>query len=312
MWEHELLENKIETDLCCNEERFYCYVREWFPDRIRTSFRFHLSYMDNPMSEGPLFMEEEQVIRHRVAFPYDNITLSYSVGGIRNIILTCLSSAMDAGKGDGLLPLPMGNKYVLGSHGDKVITQRRYMLHFRKGVYGKAEWHLDPFVVTCLPDDVFVNIAHHTPQCWIEQEQSMAEEPNGTDLAWQNFVDSGCRQSALRVLHLLRLLGCKNIRQELVEPPERVNKKRRRSGKQEMLSYHVLKVKPTMTRKSRSERTQSVPLSHQRLHFQRGHFKEFTEDGRLFGRHTGTFWWQPHVQGQNRKGIVLKDYEVVL
>jgi hypothetical protein len=51
-------------------------------------------------------------------------------------------------------------------------------------------------------------------------------------------------------------------------------------------------------------------LWHNRIHFQLGHFKTYTAEKPLFGHITGRFWWQPHVRGKNKDGIVMKDYVV--
>lgn len=103
----------------------------------------------------------------------------------------------------------------------------------------------------------------------------------------------------------LKLLHCKNITTETTDPPEKVNKKRRKKGKQELFTYHTLVLKPV------GKTQQSIPkhLWENRIHLQRGHFKTYTKDNPLFGKITGRFWWQPHVRGQNKSGIVLKDYE---
>jgi hypothetical protein len=47
------------------------------------------------------------------------------------------------------------------------------------------------------------------------------------------------------------------------------------------------------------------------LHICRGHFKNF-DDKPLFGKLTGTYWWQPHVRGTAEAGIVEKDYRIKL
>lgn len=47
-----------------------------------------------------------------------------------------------------------------------------------------------------------------------------------------------------------------------------------------------------------------------RVHLCRGHFKEYTEQNPLFGRHVGRYWWQPCVRGKKEKGIIAKDYIV--
>lgn len=111
----------------------------------------------------------------------------------------------------------------------------------------------------------------------------------------------------LSVLNLgLLLLSCKNIGTEKHVPPEALNKKRKKQGKQELFTYHTLIIKPT------GKRQESIPkhIWENRIHLCRGHFKTYTIEKPLFGELTGRFWWQAHVRGKNRDGIVMKDYVV--
>lgn len=106
----------------------------------------------------------------------------------------------------------------------------------------------------------------------------------------------------------LKLLNCKNIQSEIIKAPEALNKKRRKTGKQEIFNYHVLNV--VVPGKKRGYSPAKEPLSHNRLHLCRGHFKEYTTDHPLFGHYTGLYWWQPQVRGQNKYGMVIKDYNI--
>jgi len=105
---------------------------------------------------------------------------------------------------------------------------------------------------------------------------------------------------------MLLLLSCKNIGTEQHDPPLRLNRKRQKSGKQPLFTYHTLVLKPV------GKRQESIPkhLWENRIHLQRGHFKTYTAEKPLFGHITGRFWWQPHVRGRNKEGIVMKDYVV--
>jgi hypothetical protein len=105
---------------------------------------------------------------------------------------------------------------------------------------------------------------------------------------------------------VLLFLGCKNIGTEKNMPDEALNKSRIKKGKQPLFTYHTLVIKPV------GKKQESIPkdLWHNRIHLARGHFKTYTEDNPMFGKITGRFWWQPHVRGQNKEGIVLKDYEL--
>lgn len=104
----------------------------------------------------------------------------------------------------------------------------------------------------------------------------------------------------------LMLLNCHNITTVPHLPPERLNRKRMRNGKTPLFTYHTLVIKPTAHAPTGSP----LGIYHNRIHLCRGHFKTYTTDNPLFGRLTGRYWWQPHVRGQNKEGIVMKDYEV--
>ena len=106
----------------------------------------------------------------------------------------------------------------------------------------------------------------------------------------------------------LMLLNCKNITTEIIKAPDALNKKRRRNGKQEIFDYHVLNV--VVPSKKQEYRVKTIPLFHVRVHLCRGHFKEYTEEHPLFGKYTGLYWWQPYVRGQNKNGVIIKDYNV--
>jgi len=104
----------------------------------------------------------------------------------------------------------------------------------------------------------------------------------------------------------LLFLSCKNITTETVPAPVKLNNKRKKKGKLPIFSYKTLVIKPT------TKKQQSTPkhLWNNRIHLSRGHFKTYTAEKPLLGKHVGRYWWQPHVRGQNHEGVVMKDYEV--
>jgi len=105
----------------------------------------------------------------------------------------------------------------------------------------------------------------------------------------------------------LLLLNCKNVHIEKEVAPVKLNKKRCKKGKLPIFDYHILKVK--LPQSKQDSHGVKVGL-HNRIHLCRGHFKEYTKDKPLFGKITGLWWWQPHVRGQNKDGIIIKDYEI--
>jgi len=124
----------------------------------------------------------------------------------------------------------------------------------------------------------------------------------------QEFIEESSQLGIMFLLFLL-LLNCKNITTEDNYPSAALNKSRRKKGRQELFTYKTLKLLLPGNREK--HRLPNEPNGdHNRIHFCRGHFKEYTKEAPLLGRAVGLYWWQPHVRGQNRDGIVMKDYEV--
>jgi len=46
------------------------------------------------------------------------------------------------------------------------------------------------------------------------------------------------------------------------------------------------------------------------FHLCRGHFKTYTKEKPLMGKHQGTFWWDMHLKGSSEYGIIDKDYKI--
>jgi len=112
------------------------------------------------------------------------------------------------------------------------------------------------------------------------------------------------------VVAFLRLMSCKNISTELIKAPEKLNKKRLRNGKLPIFDYYVLNIDP-LSKSKHAYHNPSIPLSHNRVHLCRGHFKTYTKEHPLLGRGIGTYWWQPHARGQNKEGMIVKDYKIL-
>ena len=93
----------------------------------------------------------------------------------------------------------------------------------------------------------------------------------------------------------LAILNCVNVRTEQVDAPAALNKKRIKSGKMPVYSYKVLVLRPSAAQRQDQGGTHESP----RIHLRRGHIKH---------RRSGDFWWQPHVVGDRKRGIVMKDY----
>jgi len=103
-------------------------------------------------------------------------------------------------------------------------------------------------------------------------------------------------------------MHCKNVIAEQIIPPSKLNKKFRKKHGNDLVKYHVLKIEP-MKKILRIEGKSNELGIPKALHICRGHFKDYRKSG-LFGKIPGIFWWDSHIRGNKKQGIVMKDYEI--
>jgi hypothetical protein len=101
-------------------------------------------------------------------------------------------------------------------------------------------------------------------------------------------------------------MHCKNVDVRSVDPPERLSKKHERRYGRPLTRYHVLNIEPMRRVLTSEGEAQTKGLRHA-MHICRGHFKTYTEEAPLFGRHTGTYWWESEARGKPEHGVVEKD-----
>jgi len=110
------------------------------------------------------------------------------------------------------------------------------------------------------------------------------------------------------IITSLNFLHCKNVVVETIRFSEKLRKRQRARGTVFFGEYEVLRIEP-MVKILNAAAAESGDIR-KAFHICRGHFKTFTEDRPLFGKHTGTYWWANQVRGDRRKGIIEKDYLV--
>lgn len=103
-------------------------------------------------------------------------------------------------------------------------------------------------------------------------------------------------------------MACKNTSLSDVNTPWRVARRRRKKKQPPSLSYKRIDVSAPKPKGYRYGKSDSS--AKQRHHMVRGHFKTFTEDNKLFGRLTGTYWWQWQVRGDKSLGTINHEYHV--
>jgi len=106
---------------------------------------------------------------------------------------------------------------------------------------------------------------------------------------------------------LCLLINCKNIEYLEIKPPKKLQKKRKKNNKRPLLSYHLITISNIQDTQTKGE---PQNLWQNRVHLCRGHIKTFDENNPLFGKYTGSYWWQPYARGNKKLGMITKDYEI--
>lgn len=110
---------------------------------------------------------------------------------------------------------------------------------------------------------------------------------------------------------LLDVLKVKNLVIKELTPTKRMNAQLKREHRPTLRRYKILEI----VRGIPEKRYEAVPYDYKSpremaFHLVRGHFKTYTEDRPLFGKLTGTFWWQPAARGTTDFGVIDKDYSI--
>ena len=107
----------------------------------------------------------------------------------------------------------------------------------------------------------------------------------------------------------ISFLHCTNVGTTIVSPSDKLSAKHRRRHGLPLVRYMTLDIDPFRDLLIAEGATSGQGLR-SALHLTRGHFKVYGPDAPLFGRHTGSWWWGPHVRGHPTAGAVVKDYRV--
>jgi hypothetical protein len=131
------------------------------------------------------------------------------------------------------------------------------------------------------------------------------------DLPWELQEDWGNRTSQILfpVLLAISFMHCKNVQLRKEAPAEALSRNHRRKHGRELVRFHTLEIEP-LRRLLDQNRPAGAHGLRNALHICRGHFKTFSPEAPLLGRHTGTYWWAPHMRGSPEEGVVAKDYRI--
>ncbi|WP_280491782.1 hypothetical protein [Nocardia asiatica] len=176
--------------------------------------------------------------------------------------------------------------------------------------------HASPNAVQQL---TFVTLCARGTRAWyIPVWTALTVDEHGKALGISNNVDphsplaARTRAWALVPCAAIGFMNCRNIQVEEVEPVQRArtSRARRRAPKRpEPLSHHLIRLPGTAQPRGLAQAREAAGAALP-LHVVRGHFKTYTAEAPLLGKHVGTYWWHPTVRGLRENGQVQTTYQV--
>lgn len=115
----------------------------------------------------------------------------------------------------------------------------------------------------------------------------------------------------LPALFAISLMHCRNVQVERRDPPAALSRKAQRRGGLPLARYHVLEIGAMRRVLDKEGRARTNGLG-SALHICRGHFKTFTAEAPLFGKHVGRYFWHDAARGSPDRGAVTTDYTVTV
>ena len=115
----------------------------------------------------------------------------------------------------------------------------------------------------------------------------------------------------LPALFAISLMHCRNVQVEQRDPPAALSRKAQRRGGLPLTRYHVLEISAMRRVLDNEGRARTNGLG-SALHICRGHFKTFTAEAPLFGKHVGRYFWHDVARGSPERGAVTTDYTVTV
>lgn len=125
----------------------------------------------------------------------------------------------------------------------------------------------------------------------------------------ENFLSLFIGEILLSVYFSTTFLHCNNVEYYEKSHPEKLQRANKKRGKKRQEVYKVLDI-GQLKKQSKSQSGDNEDELRTALHICRGHFKTYTEENKLFGKYTGTYWWPMHKRGSKEHGEIKKDYKI--
>ncbi len=112
-------------------------------------------------------------------------------------------------------------------------------------------------------------------------------------------------------IYALALMSCRNVSLEDAPVPPRHIRRRMQHDNEPIARFKTLVIDPSrVIRPNLLAGPSSNDKRIRPFHIARGHFVTYTDERKLFGKYSGTFWKPAHVRGTLDEGEVIKDYRV--
>lgn len=132
---------------------------------------------------------------------------------------------------------------------------------------------------------------------------------NRTRIAWPEGAAEMPIEEMLSELNVawlaVSLMHCRNVTTEGAQAQSRRSAKKKGRRCKAGIDYHTI-VLPG----SNSGGTPGECADVMAMHRARGHFKTYTAEAPLMGKHVGTYWWGWQVRGNKKNGTIVTDYKV--
>lgn len=188
---------------------------------------------------------------------------------------------------------------------DKQLGQAIYLGHMFWGVGPHGEFASHHKIISEVPDIV---VGEVTPgiTCTASNVATKAYAAHGQD---QEGASNDLFAISKVPLMSLCFLHAKNVAIQKNEAPSpKMMKAWRKRGKP-LFRYHTIVIDQRHARAVGGQ--PGTPSgAHNAIHICRGHFKRFTPEKPLLGRHVGIYWWPMMVRGSKDEGVVIKNYDL--
>jgi hypothetical protein len=179
-----------------------------------------------------------------------------------------------------------------------------YMTHNYWGVNGDGSFTDHRFVKNTPSGPTFGSFA---PGISISASEGWKQHLRRIKATEEHAAESGLRYLGVPLMAMC-FLHCKNVTVQKSEPHSPHTVKAYRKMGKPLYRYHTISIVPN--HQIGKGVGHHGPNAAAAIHICRGHFKTFTADKPLLGKHTGIYWWGMQVRGRKESGVVMKEYSV--